>query len=77
MLDQVLTARPEAQSNGRRKKLELDLDYLHAAIVPARKADAMGERLGMAIRALDQRLELERVVRAPPGPPAPGYSSFW
>ena len=36
------------------RDVELDLDYLHAAIMPARKADAMGKRLGLAVRALDQ-----------------------
>lgn len=42
--------------------VELDLDHLHAAIVPTREADVMRKRLGLAIRALDQRLEFERVV---------------
>ena len=70
-------ARPEARSDGRRKRPELDLDHLHATIVPTRKADAMGQRLGLAVRALDQRFESKRMVRTPPGRPAPGNSSFW
>ena len=57
--------------------VELDLDHLHAAIMPARKADTMGERLGLAVRALDQRFEFERVMRTPPCSSAPGNSSFW
>ena len=57
--------------------VELDLDHLHAAIMPTRKTDAVGERLGLAVRALDQRFKSKRVVRAPPAPPALGNSSFW
>jgi hypothetical protein len=37
------------------RNMELDVDHLHAAIVPTRKADVVGKRLGFAIRALDQR----------------------
>ena len=59
------------------KEGDLDLDHLYAAIVPARKADAMGKRFGLAVRALDQRFKSERVMRTPLGPPAPGNSSFW
>ena len=57
--------------------VELDLDHLHATIVPTRKADAVGKRLGLAVRALDQRFEPECVMRSPPAPPALGNSSFW
>ena len=59
------------------RNLELDLDHLHAAIVPTRKANAMGKRLGLAIRALDQRFESKCVMRTSPAPPAAGNSSFW
>jgi hypothetical protein len=57
--------------------VELDLDHLHASIVPTRKADVMGECLGLAIRALDQRFESERVMRTAPASPAFRDSSFW
>jgi hypothetical protein len=59
------------------RNLELDLDHLHTAIVPTREADAMGQCLGLAVGALDERFQPECVMRTPPVPPALGYSSFW
>ena len=51
----------------------LDLDDLYTAIVSTRQTDVVREFLFLALWALDQRFEFERVVRASPASPALGY----
>ena len=56
--------------------MALDREDLHATVVAACHTHAVLQLFLPAVRAHDQRLELERVMRAPPVAPAFGYPAF-
>jgi hypothetical protein len=55
----------------------LDLDDLHAAIVPTSRADVMRKPFCLALGALDQGSKLERVVRPPSASTALRDPALW